>query len=357
MRMNSLINFLNNQDEADAAIILGNDNRFYFCNVKTSDGILFVNKKEAFLIVDSRYISYCKEAAKDCNVILIQDRKEQIRNLASECKAKRVGMDISNVNIEDFKYFSDCLKGTKLLDSDTLENTIKNQRAVKDESELENIKASQNLLDLGFTYILDHIKPSISELELAIKLEFYLRQQGAQKVAFDFIVTSGAKTALPHGMPSDKPLQAGDLVMIDFGVIYNNYCSDMTRTVAVKKASDKQKEVYKLVLNTQKLAMDAIKPGKSCKEIDSLARNFLEQSDFKGCFGHGLGHSLGLEVHETPNLSSKSCDIIKKGNVFTVEPGIYLEGEFGVRIEDTVFVTDSGVQNITKSFKEELLIV
>ncbi|MDR2817108.1 MAG: aminopeptidase P family protein [Oscillospiraceae bacterium] len=354
--MNSLINFLNNQDEIDAGIVVGSDNRFYFCNAKTSDGILLVNKKEAFLLVDSRYLTYCEEVAKDCNVILMSDCKKQIQNFIRECKAKKVGVDVSNVSMKDFKYFSSLSEGT-ILDSDALENAIRDQRAIKDETEIENIKAGQNLLDMGFVYILEHIKPGISELELAAKLEFYLRQQGAQKVAFDFIVTSGVKTALPHGMPGDKLLYEGDLVMIDFGVIYNNYCSDMTRTVAVKKASEKQREIYGLVLNAQKLAIDAIRPGGICKEIDLLARNFLNQKGVKDYFGHGLGHGLGLAVHEKPNLSSCSCDIISKGNVVTVEPGIYLKSEFGVRIEDTVIVTDFGTQNITKSFKEELLIV
>ncbi|MDR1260152.1 MAG: aminopeptidase P family protein [Oscillospiraceae bacterium] len=357
MRINSIIEFLRTQVEIDACLIFGAANRLYFSGAKTSEGILFINKKEAFLLVDSRYISYCKNVVKNCNVILLKNQEQQINDLAKLGKTKKIEVDISSVDAKKFKQLSLKFSELNLLDSDSLDTKIKNMRALKDKYEQKCIEESQKLIDAGFSYILKQIQPGISEREIAINLEFFLRKHGAEKTAFEFIVVSGLNTALPHGKPSSKQIQAGDLVTLDFGVVYNHYCSDMTRTVAVSKYSQKQKEIYKLVLAAQKSAINAIAPGKSCREIDETARNIIVAAGYGDYFGHGLGHSLGLNIHEEPTLSPQSKEIIQEGNVFTVEPGVYFANQFGVRIEDTIFVTKDGIKNITKSPKEELTII
>ena len=187
-------------------------------------------------------------------------------------------------------------------------------------------------------------------------MEFYIRKLGSEGVAFDFVVVSGKNSSMPHGVPTDKPINDGDFITMDFGAVVSGYRSDMTRTVAVKHVSDKQKEVYNTVLSAQYAALDAIKPGVKCLEIDKISRDLIYGAGYEGCFGHGLGHGVGIEIHENPAFNMINETILEKGMVLTVEPGIYLENEFGVRIEDMVYITEDSYVNITKSPKELIVL-
>ena len=207
------------------------------------------------------------------------------------------------------------------------------------------------MTDETFSYILPLIQPGKSERELMLEMEFYLRRLGSEGVSFDLIVVSGKNSSLPHGVPTDKKIEVGDFITMDFGAVYNGYRSDMTRTVAVGAVSEEQKHVYNTVLEAQRLALKAIRPGVPCNEIDRIAREHIYNAGFEGCFGHGLGHSVGIEIHEFPAFSPRCETILQPGMVITVEPGIYLEGKFGVRIEDMIYVTEDGCLNLTKSDK------
>ena len=229
-------------------------------------------------------------------------------------------------------------------------------RSIKDSEELKNICAAQALTDATFDYALNCIKPGISERELMLDMEFFMRKNGSEGTAFDFIVVSGKNSSLPHGVPTDKKIEIGDFVTMDFGAVVNGYRSDMTRTVGVGSITKEQKTVYDTVLKAQKAAIDYIKSGVKCCDADKVARDIIDLAGYKGCFGHSLGHSVGIEIHESPNCSPKCEKILLPGMIMTVEPGIYIEDKFGVRIEDMVQVREDGCINLTKSRKELIII-
>ena len=233
---------------------------------------------------------------------------------------------------------------------------IRELRSVKDGAELELIKSAQKITDDAFEYILSKIEEGKTEKELALVLEFFMRSHGADAVSFDIIFIGGKNTSMPHGVPSDYKLKKGDLITIDFGADVDGYKSDMTRTVALGAISDEQKKVYEIVLEAQKKAIGQIREGIACSEIDKAARDVIKSYGYGEYFGHALGHSVGLDIHELPNFSPKCSTVLKEGMVLSVEPGIYLPEKFGVRIEDLVVVTKNGSINLTKS-KKTLIIL
>ncbi|MGN0468928.1 MAG: M24 family metallopeptidase, partial [Acutalibacteraceae bacterium] len=208
----------------------------------------------------------------------------------------------------------------------------------------------------AFDHILGFIKPGITEREISLELDYTMLRSGADALSFETIAVSGANGSMPHGVPGEKKIEKGDFITMDFGAVVEGYHSDMTRTVAVSSVSDKQAEIYAIVLKAQEAGLAAIKNGVSCKEVDEQARNVIKSYGYGEYFGHGFGHGVGIEIHEYPNESPKSKAVLKSGNVVTAEPGIYLPGQFGVRIEDMVLVTDDGYYNFTKC-KKELIIL
>ena len=227
-------------------------------------------------------------------------------------------------------------------------------RAIKSTSELEKIAEAQAITDRAFSHILEFIKPSMTEVEVALELEFFMRRNGAEAVAFDTIAVSGTASSRPHGVPRSIPLERGFLTM-DFGAKVDGYCSDMTRTVVIGKADEDMKRLYNTVLSAQRAALDIISEGVECKRVDAVARDLIEGAGYKGRFGHSLGHGVGMFVHEAPRFapSARETDLLKRGNVVTVEPGIYIEGLYGCRIEDMIAVDNDGkIINFTKSPKE-----
>lgn len=233
---------------------------------------------------------------------------------------------------------------------------ISEQREIKDEEEIAKIRAAEKLGDEAFSYVLNFIKPGISELDVAFELEFFMRKNGASGLSFDTIAASGIRSAMPHGVASEKIIEKGDLLTLDFGCVLDGYCSDMTRTVAVGSIDSKGKEIYETVLAAQKAGLEYIAKGKVCSGADAAARKVITEAGYGKNFGHALGHSVGIEIHESPTLSPKCDKILVPGNVVTVEPGIYIENFVGVRIEDLVLITDSGVENFTHSEKELIIV-
>lgn len=350
----SLINLMEKLPQGlDAAIITSDENRRYFTGMKSSAGTLIFTHKAAYFIIDFRYIEKANEIITDFEVILQEnDIYSQIDDILKKENAKSIGIEADCATIEQFKKYSDKLPNYYFCDSNELSIIIKDLRSIKSEEELEYITKAQDITDRAFSHIIGFIKPGMTELEVQLELEYTMKKYGASNIAFDSIIVSGVNSSLPHGVPSNKKIEQGDFVTMDFGAAYNGYCSDMTRTIAIGKISDEQQKVYDTVLKSQLMAIDAISLGKKCSDIDKVARDYIYSQGYEGCFGHGLGHSLGLNIHEDPRFSSLCHDDLRVNTVLTVEPGVYLSGKFGVRIEDIIIVTENGAKIITQSDKK-----
>lgn len=337
----------------DAFIFTDGVNRRYLSGFSSSDGVLVVTDEGGRLLLDSRYIEMAQRRfeAKMMreSVTPISTKKGLLAALADEVAAnniKSAAVDPKKMTLAEHRAFSDYL-GIELV---PLGGVIENMRRVKSNEELENIRAAQQLTEEAFSHILGFITPDVTETETAAELEHYIRRRGGT-LAFDTICVSGINSSLPHGVPANVKLGKGFLTM-DFGAAWNGYCSDMTRTVCIGQPTDEMKRVYDTVLEAQLTALDGIKAGVTGAQADSLARDVITDAGYGEFFGHSLGHSLGLEIHEAPNFSPSNELVIEAGTVMSVEPGIYIPGRFGVRIEDIVVLTEQGCEDLTRAPKE-----
>ncbi|MCQ2478378.1 MAG: aminopeptidase P family protein [Clostridia bacterium] len=345
-----------NLGQNEAALITSGDSRFYVTGFRSSAGSVVITKKKAYFLIDFRYFEKAKSVVKSCTVLLSNRSVDEIKEILLNDGVKKLFIETESASVSDLKSYREQISGVEISDDSMLDKLLEDMRCVKSEQEFELIKKAQKVTDDTFSYILNNIKAGRTEKEVMLDMEFYMRKHGGDAVAFDFIVISGKNTSLPHGVPTDKVIEDGDFVTMDFGASVGGYLSDMTRTVAVGHVSDKQKEVYNIVLKSQLEALKQIKAGVICKDIDKISRDIIYGAGYEGCFGHGLGHSVGIKIHENPNFNTRCTDILKAGTVITVEPGIYIENEFGVRIEDMVYVTDNGCIDITNS-KKDLIVL
>lgn len=333
----------------DAVMISSPENIYYFSGFKSGDAVLLLTSSECYIFTDSRYFIQAGEQApgfKLCDI--------SAETPAGKIKAegyKIIGFE------EEFVTYSSYNKLAKELEPLNVtfvgvSREISRERQIKNEKEIEYIKKAAQIADSAFNFILDKIEPGKTEKDIALMLEFFMLKAGAEGIAFDTICASGARSAMPHGVASDKVIEKGDFVTLDFGCKYEGYCSDMTRTVVCGKATGEQKKIYNTVLSAQKAAIAAVRPNTDNAYVDKIARDIIEEAGYGENFGHGLGHSLGLCVHESPALSRRSTDKLKSGILMTVEPGIYIENFGGVRIEDLLLVTYNGHVNLTTSEKE-----
>lgn len=338
---------------ADAAIISSELNIRYLCGFNYTDGYLLILPQKAYLLTDFRYIEAARKYVSDFEIIMPEsDMLSELKLLLSINEVKTVGIEDAHVSCAQFKTWSKKFEGITLATGAS--EILTDLRTKKSDFELEQMTKAQEITDAAFEHILSFITPNCTEIEIALELEFFMRRLGAEATAFETIAVSGMSSSLPHGVPSHQKLSRGFLTM-DFGAKYNGYCSDMTRTVVIGKADSEMKRVYNTVLSAQLAALDKIQEGASCKEIDRTAREIIDAAGFGGCFGHSLGHGVGLYIHEAPSLSPRSPDtaILCKGNTVTVEPGIYIEGRYGCRIEDMVAIRNDGsILNFTKSTKK-----
>ncbi len=339
-----------------AFLVKSPSNRYYLTDFNSSAGSVLVTKNVAFLFVDFRYFEKAKSTVSGCEVLLLDKGDKGIFDLCKEQCIKEIFIETDFLSLSAYKRLSDLFEGIKFSKDRILDDKLCEMRAVKDKFELQFISQAQALTDKTFDYILNKIEIGKSEKEIALQMEFFMRSLGAEGIAFDFIVVSGKNSSLPHGVPTDKPIESGDFVTMDFGARVNGYCSDMTRTIAVGSVTDQQRAVYNTTLKAQLAALNMIKAGVICGDADKTARDIIYNAGYTGCFGHSLGHSVGIDIHESPNLSPTNTAILQSGNVVTVEPGIYLENKFGVRIEDMVCITDEGIVNLTKSTKELIIL-
>lgn len=334
----------------DGVIVTKYVNLHYFSGFRGDDTTLVITKDKALLVTDNRYTEQAQKQAPLFEVVehkhgLLQKTAELIKKLG----CRNVGFEGNAIIYDVYAGLASLLDGVEFktpLNLDAL-------RQIKDEEEIGYIRKACVIADKAFEDIVNFIKPGMTEIAVAARLEQVMREAGSEKPSFDTIVASGLRGSMPHGTATEKCIEEGDFVTMDYGAKYEGYCSDITRTVCVGHASDRQREVYNAVLGTQNMVLDAIAPGKSGKEIDAASREFLKKYDLAQYFGHGLGHSLGLEIHEEPRLSpSSTCEHLEPGMLITDEPGVYLPGWGGLRIEDTVLVTKTGSERLTKSNKE-----
>jgi len=334
----------------DAMLISNGKNMRYISGFTGETGYVYISNSRHAVITDFRYTIQAEAEAEGYEVITIGNDgySAALNEVLAADKVNRLGFEAGDMLYADYQELREKLKVNELV---PVGKDITAMRRIKTPQELEYIKKAESIGDKVFTEILDFIKPGMTELEVAARIEYLLKVNGAQGISFSTIVASGVNSAMPHAVPSYKKIEKGDFVTMDFGCVYEGYCSDMTRTIVVGKANDEQKKIYNLVLKAQQAALDFIKAGYKGKEIDKVARDIIYNAGYEGCFGHGLGHSVGLDIHENPRLSMLEEDIIEAGMTETVEPGIYIKGFGGVRIEDLVVVTEDGCINFTKSEK------
>lgn len=339
-----------------AALIKTDENRFYFLNFDAGDaGVMVLLPNKSYFIIDSRYIEIATNEVKHVEVVLEKEALVQVNEILKANNVETLLVE-SEISLGYAAKLEKALDGVKLDKTSLLSDAILSLRKIKDEYEIDCIRKAQSITDACFTHILPFIKAGVREVDIAIEMEMFMRKNGSHGIAFATILVAGKKTSLPHGEPGDNIVQNGDFVTLDFGAKVNGYCSDMTRTVAVGSVTEKQKHVYDTVLKAQLAACNGAKAGMLGCEVDKIARDIIYDAGYEGNFGHGLGHSLGIEIHEEPRYSPRSKEVVEKGTVMTIEPGVYLAGEFGVRIEDTVLVCENNIEIFAKSDKNLIIL-
>ena len=337
----------------DALIVSRNDHVRYFTGYTGSNGLLLVDQRRAYFFTDPRYDTQAHKQVKGAKVTVVP------RSLAAGLQSvpalqkmyTTVGYERDFTTINEVDDFRRHLNGSLLAGTRGL---VERLSVVKEDSELALIEKAAKISDDAFAHILSYIKPGVREIELAAELEYFMKTHGSEKPAFETIIASGVRSALPHGIASTKKVEDGDFITFDFGATYRGYVSDMTRTIVVGKASARQKKIYGIVLKAQKAGLAKIKSGRKAADVDLAARNIISKAGYGKNFGHGTGHGIGFYVHVPPRVAYTSQDILSRGMVITVEPGIYIPGWGGVRIEDDVVVTNSGGRILNKSPKNLL---
>lgn len=339
----------------DGVLILSEVNRRYFTGFPSSDGILLVTRNGSVFLTDSRYIEEAQNKVKCCEVAELKKAKEQLPEYCQKFECSVLGIEGDRLSVNELNAYRKMLKPVTLTSQKT-DRIINGLRAVKSDAETEKIKKAQAIAEKAFEHILGFIREDVTEKEIALELDYFMLRNGAEALSFETIAVSGANTSKPHGVPTDKKVQRGDFITMDYGAVYDGYHSDMTRTIAVGEVSSKQLEVYNTVLSAQLKALSVLKAGIKCSDGDKAARDIIAEAGYGDFFRHSTGHSVGVEIHESPNLSPNSKDFLKIGNIVTVEPGIYIPGEFGVRIEDMAKIRQSDCENLTKISKELIVL-
>ena len=355
-RINGIKSVLQSSEEA--LFITNQNNIGYFCGFFNSEGVMLVTTEKAFLFVDFRYIEAAKKKSSCCEVICFSKLAADLLKVLKDNSVNKLYFEASDITVARFNSFKSLFNENKIEcnSSSTLDKAICNLRIIKDETEIDKIQKAQQITEKAYNEVLNFLKAGVSEKEIAARLEFLMKMNGAENISFDLITVTGKKTSLPHGVPSDDVVKEGDFFTFDIGAVYEGYHSDTTRTIAIGYATDEMQEIYSIVLKAQLAALEKIKSGVLCREIDKTARDIIDNAGYGKFFGHSTGHGVGLDIHEAPNVSPKSDIKLEKGMIITDEPGIYLPEKFGVRIEDMVCVTEEGCKNFV-SLPKELIIL
>lgn len=329
--------------------------RLYASEFLTSDGSVLILRDKAYFITDSRYIEAAKEKVRDAEVILCTTENREadiLRKLLSENGITELGTQDGSLCYSEYLRMQESL-GVNFVPA---QNITKSLRETKDRFEVESIISAQRIAEKALDIVLGKLAPGMTEKEVAAELEYQMTRNGAEGLAFETICVSGTNTSRPHGVPTFNKLKTGEFITMDFGCKVNSYCSDMTRTVALGSVTDEMRRVYDTVLEAQNAGEKAARAGVIGRDMDKAARDVIEKAGYGEYFGHGLGHSVGLYIHEGPNASPKENRPLPAGAVVTNEPGIYMPGKFGVRIEDMLYIREDGAENLTKAPKNLIIL-
>lgn len=337
------------EQKVDAFVISKPENIFYLSGFSGTTADLIISKDKAILVTDFRYRERAKGEVFEAEIETSRDILDKLEEVIRSLGLKLVAVEAHFLTHELYQKLEGKLAPVEIKPSSEV---VERLREIKDDEELALMTESAKISSAAFSHILPFIKAGVTEEDVAIELLSFMYGHGAEKMAFEVIVASGVRSAMPHAKTSQKRISPSDFVTIDLGVVYKGYYSDMTRTVVVGKASDKQREIYELVKAAQARALEAIEAGKTGTEIDQMVRDFFAQASQAEYFLHNLGHGVGLEVHERPLLGAREKDVLKEGMVFTVEPGLYISGLGGVRIEDMVVLKEEGPEILTKYSRE-----
>jgi Xaa-Pro aminopeptidase len=338
----------------DAILISQPENRRYLSGFSGSEAFLFISQREAILATDFRYVEQAEGQAPDFHVVQVKGEPSLwFSDFISQFKLRRLGFESQGLCFAGYQELQKAIEGMKEAAPELIpcRGLVEPLRAVKERGELELIEKAAALADAVLEQVAFMAQPGITERRLAWELEKFLRENGSEAIPFEVIVASGLNSALPHAQPTERPLGYGEAVVIDLGTRVGGYCSDMTRTICWGEPEQTLSRIYEVVIEAQRAAIEGIEEGMSGAQADRLARGVIEQAGYGDAFGHGLGHGVGLAVHEEPYLGSNSTSILSRGVVFTIEPGIYIKGWGGVRMEDMVVLEKEGVRRLTKARK------
>ncbi|MFD0767952.1 Xaa-Pro dipeptidase [Bacillus sp. CGMCC 1.60114] len=337
----------------DGILLTNQHSRRYMTNFTGTAGVVLISNKRALFITDFRYVEQAQKQTVGYEIVqhtgsILEEVAKQVKDLGIQ----KLGFEQDTLTYSSYTAYKEEVDAEFVATSGIVEKL----RLIKTDSEIKILKEAAQIADAAFEHILSFIRPGVSEIEVSNELEFFMRKQGATSSSFDIIVASGLRSALPHGVASEKLIEKGDFVTLDFGAYYKGYCSDITRTIAVGEPSDKLKEIYNIVLEAQLRGVNGIKAGLTGREADALTRDYITEKGYGEYFGHSTGHGIGLEIHEGPSLAFRSETVLEPGMVVTVEPGIYIPNVGGVRIEDDIIVTAEGNEVLTKSPKELIIL-
>lgn len=337
----------------DGILLTNQHSRRYMTNFTGTAGVVLISNKRALFITDFRYVEQAQKQTVGYEIVqhtgsILEEVAKQVKDLGIQ----KLGFEQDTLTYSSYTAYKEEVDAEFVATSGIVEKL----RLIKTDSEIKILKEAAQIADAAFEHILSIIRPGVSEIEVSNELEFFMRKQGATSSSFDIIVASGLRSALPHGVASEKLIEKGDFVTLDFGAYYKGYCSDITRTIAVGEPSDKLKEIYNIVLEAQLRGVNGIKAGLTGREADALTRDYITEKGYGEYFGHSTGHGIGLEIHEGPSLAFRSETVLEPGMVVTVEPGIYIPNVGGVRIEDDIIVTAEGNEVLTKSPKELIIL-
>lgn len=339
------------QDQNLEAILITNRvNRRYMTGFTGSAGYVVITLEKAYFLTDFRYMEQAADQVSGFEIIQHAPRvMDTVKEICANHQVARLAFEQNDVSFGTYTTYASQLKPVELVPTSGLVEDLRNY---KDDDELATMQKAADLADQTFSHILTFLKPGISEKDVALEMEFFMRKHGATSSSFDTIVASGERSALPHGVASDRVIQGNEFIKFDFGALLDGYCSDLTRTIVLGTPTAKHREIYDIVLESQLHALEHIRPGMTGHEADALTRDIITRYGYGDYFGHSTGHGLGMEVHESLRVAKSSDTILKPGMVVTVEPGIYLPGFGGVRIEDDIVITEDGIKILTQSTKD-----
>ena len=340
------------EKELDGIIINNLKNVYYLTGFWGSNGTVFISRDRQILVTDARYIIAAKQEVTGFEIFAERDELATIAKIAKDMGLSRIGFE-DEISVSYYHRMQAAFEGLELIPQTQFVEAL---RMIKDETEIATIRKACSISDQAFHDALEFIKPGKTEIEIANFLDFRMRELGAAGLSFDTILASGINSSKPHAHPMHKPVELGEAITMDFGCLYEHYVSDMTRTIYLGHVNDEQEEIYNTVLKANQALIDQAKAGLGFRDFDKIPRDIIVEAGYGEYFTHGIGHGIGLDIHEEPYFNQTSTEVIKSGMVLTDEPGIYIEGKYGVRIEDDILITDTGCELLTLAPKELIVI-